>query len=214
MKKVYFISGLGADSRSFGFLNLSFCEPQYIEWLKPDATDTLASYAEKLFRVINDEEATIVGLSFGGMLATEIAKNHPKTKVIIVASSKTYKEIPAYLRFWRHVPIYRLHSNKMKSYGGNVVYKIIGTKGKEQRKIQEEILRDSDPAFTKWAIHSILTWTNETVPPNVVHIHGTADRLLPYRYVKADYTIANGQHVMIMDEAEEVSALLCKLIDS
>ena len=49
-------------------------------------------------------------------------------------------------------------------------------------------------------------------PKNVIHIHGTADRLLPYRYVKADYIINNGEHVMIMDKGEEVSELLKKLI--
>lgn len=212
MKKVYFISGLGADSRSFGFLDLSFCDGQFIQWLPPSPGETLASYAEKLFTSINDEKATIVGLSFGGMLATEIAKKHPGTKVIIIASSKTHLEIPLYLRVWRHLPIYRFHSNRTKNYAGQFVLSILGTKGIEQRKLQQQIMKDSDPLFTRWAIHAILNWNNTVIPKNVIHIHGTADRLLPYRYVKADYIINNGEHVMIMDKAEEVSELLKKLI--
>lgn len=212
MQKVYFISGLGADSRSFGFLDLSFCDPHFIQWITPSFDETLGSYAEKLFASINDEKAVIVGLSFGGMLAAEMAKRHPGTKVIIIASAKTRFEIPRYLRFWRHFPIYKLHSNRTKSYAGNLVLSILGTKGAEQRAVQQQILRDSDPVFTRWAIHAILNWNNTVIPKNVIHIHGTSDKLLPFSYVKADHIINNGEHVMIMDKAAEVSLLLKKIV--
>ena len=208
MRNVYFISGLGADNRSFGFLDLSFCNVQFVEWVEPVPGETLESYAERLFTSIDDEEATIVGLSFGGMLATEIAKKHPRTKVIIIASSKTYREIPLYLRFWRHFPIYKLHSNKIKNYSGRFVLNILGAKGVEQKKVQRQILRDSDPSFTRWAMDAIVNWRNEQVPENVIHIHGTADKLLPIRYVKAHYQITDAEHVMIMDRSKEISQLL------
>jgi pimeloyl-ACP methyl ester carboxylesterase len=212
MKKVYFIPGLGADSRSFGFLDLSFCDGQFVKWIKPHPKEKLSSYAERLFECINDEEATIVGLSFGGMLATEIAKGHPQTKVIIIASSKTHLEIPNYLRFWRHFPIYKLHSNRIKNSAGGFVLSILGAKGVEQKKLQLDIMKDSNPAFTRWAMDAIVNWNNTVVPKNIVHIHGSADKLLPHRYVKADYTIKDGEHVMIMDRAQEVSQLLKQLI--
>ena len=214
MKKVYFIAGLGADSRAFSFLNLHFCNPQFIQWVPPQMNETLPSYAEKLFAVIRDEEAIIVGLSFGGMLATEIAKKHPATKVIIIASAKSYHEIPSYLRFWRHFPIYKFHSDQIKNSAGNVVLSILGAKGIEQKKLQLEIMKDSDPMFTRWAINAIVNWRNTTIPKNVVHIHGTADKLLPYRYVKADYTIRGGEHVMVMDRPQELSQLLKQLISA
>lgn len=212
MKKVHFIPGLGADSRSFGFLDLSFCDAQYIKWIKPLPKEKLASYAERLFESIGDEEATIVGLSFGGMLATEMAKKRPGTKVIIVASSKTHFEIPNYLRFWRFFPIYKLHSNRIKNRAGEFVLDILGAKGVEQKKLQLQIMKDSDPSFTRWAMHAIVNWHNTTVPKNLIHVHGTADKLLPYRYVKANYAIDGGEHVMIMDRARELSELLKQLI--
>ena len=193
-------------------MDLSFCHPIFISWKTPVERETLPSYAERMFADINDEEATIVGLSFGGMLATEIAKKHPRTKVIIVSSAKTHREIPGYLRFWRHFPIYKLHSDKMKNVSGRFVLSILGSKGVEQKKLQLQILKDSNPAFTRWATDAIVNWNNIVVPKNVTHIHGTADKLLPYRYVKADYTIPGGEHVMLMDMPAEVSALLKQLI--
>lgn len=212
MKKVYFISGLGADKRSFSFLDLSFCEPHFIEWVKPATGETLASYAEKLFTSIDGEQATIVGLSFGGMLATEIAKNHPRTKVIIISSAKTFGEIPRYLRVWQHLPVYKLHSGRFRDFAGPFVLSLLGSKGREQQKVQREILKDSDPVFLRWAMDVIVKWKNAIVPPNVTHIHGSADKLLPWRYVRDHYTIPGGEHVMIMDMHGEVSALLKQLI--
>jgi hypothetical protein len=106
-----------------------------------------------------------------------------------------------------------LHGQKIKNHSGKFVLSILGTQGEEQKKVQREILRDSDTYFTRWAVHAILTWRNTTVPENVIHIHGSADRLLPYKYVKAHYTIDKGEHVMIMDNAKEISELLKKLID-
>lgn len=162
---------------------------------------------------MNDEEAIIVGLSFGGMLATEMAIHHPRTKVIIVSSAKTYKELPFYLRMWRHLPVYKLHSQKNKILMGRFALNILGSKGEEQKKLQLQILTDSDPSFTRWATGAILNWKNTIVPKNVVHIHGTADKLLPYRFVKADYTVDGGEHVMLMDMHSTISALLKKIVE-
>lgn len=212
MKKVYFIAGLGADKRAFSFLNLDFCQPQFIDWVKPNREETLASYADVLFSYIKDEEATIVGLSFGGMLATEIAKKHPATKVIIVSSAKTYQEIPFYFRIWRHLPLYKFHSNKIKNTLGPVTLRLFSARGVEQKKMQLLIMKDTDPAFLSWAMGAIVNWKNTIIPKNVTHIHGTGDKLLPYKYVKANHTIKDGQHVMIMDHAKELSQLLKQLI--
>ena len=174
--------------------------------------ETLQSYALRLFTLINDEQATIVGLSFGGMLATEMAKAHPLTKVILISSAKTFNEIPPYLRFWRRLPIYKYVSNNSMKISGGIVLRILGAKGKKQQQLQQQIIKSSNPQFTKWAMDAIVKWRNKTVPPNVTHIHGMADKLLPYRYVKADHSIKDGEHVMVMDRATELSALLKQLI--
>ena len=212
MKKVYFISGLGADRRAFNFLNLSFCVPIFIEWPQHVPGDSLATYAQKIFQIIQDEKAIVVGLSFGGMLATEIAKNHPETKIILLSSCKTRKEIPGYLRFWRYLPVYKFYSHRLKKFAGLLSSNVLGAKGAEQQNIQRQILRDSNPPFTRWAINAILHWCNNDIPKNLTHIHGTKDSLLPFKYVKADHRIEGGSHLMVMDKASELSALLKRLI--
>jgi hypothetical protein len=41
---------------------------------------------------------------------------------------------------------------------------------------------------------------------------GADARLLPYRYVKADHTINKGGHIMIVNQAKQIDALLQNLL--
>ncbi|MGZ8510023.1 MAG: alpha/beta hydrolase [Chitinophagaceae bacterium] len=210
MQKVYFISGLGADKRAFTFLDLSFCEPIFVDWISPLKKEPLKNYALRLRQQINDEHPVVVGVSFGGMLATEMAKADEQMKAIIIASNKSADEFPAYLRFAKYFPVYKWLPEKILKVP-NLTW-ILGAKGDEQKKLLRDILADADPAFLKWAIGAIVNWTGKTIPPNVKHIHGTADKLLPCRYVNADFKIPGGTHLMSINKPEEVSGLLKLLI--
>lgn len=212
MKKVYFISGLGADRRVFSFLDLSFCEPIYVDWIDPMKKESLQSYALRLRKEIPESDAVIVGISFGGMLATEMAKADPNVKVIIIASNKTANEFPKYIKAAKYFPIYKWLPGSILKNSAYLLKRVISRNGKEQKKVLLAIIRETDMHFAKWSFTAILNWDNKEVPKNLIHMHGTADRLLPHRLVKADHLIKGGNHVMPMDSHEEVSALLKDLI--
>jgi hypothetical protein len=212
MKKVYFISGLGADKRIFSFLDLSFCEPVFVDWITPLKNESLQSYAVRLGKNIPGKDPVIIGISLGGMLATEIAKVNSSAKVIIISSNKTAEEFPFYLRIGKYLPIYKWLPDKFLKQRHALYSWIFGTKGEQEKMVLRQIIAESDMRFVKWSIDAILSWKNSDIPPNLVHIHGTADALLPYRFVKADFTIKNGKHVMPLDKHEEISRLLKKLV--
>lgn len=212
MKKVYFISGLGADKRAFSFLDLSFCVPVFIEWINPLKNESLQGYALRLKEQITGPEPIVVGVSFGGMLATEIAKTDPAIKAIIISSNKVSKEFPKIYLTGKYLPLYKWIPSGFLKKATIIRSMFFSPIGKNQKKIFQQILNDTDTKFTKWAIFSILNWKNEIIPGNIIHIHGTSDKLLPYRLVKADYTIQKGSHLMIMNHHKEISELLKKLI--
>ena len=212
MKKVYFISGLGADKRVFSFLDLSFCEPIFIDWIKPLKKESLESYAIRLRSLIPEAAPTIVGISLGGMLITEMAKFDKNANGIIISSNKTKDEFPKYLRFAKFFPIYRWFPSKIsKKIMLNFKW-ILGVKGKNQKRLLRQIIIESDMNFVKWAIDVILNWRNDKVPDNIIHIHGTSDKLLKDRFVKANYTVKGGTHVMTINKSEEVSNILKTLL--
>jgi len=212
LKKVYFISGLGADKRVFSFLDLSFCEPIFIDWIIPLSKESLKDYALRLREQIKDNSPTIIGISFGGMLVTEMAKADNNIKGIIISSNKSIAEFPKRLKLSKYLPAYQwLPDSVLKKIMLSTKW-VLGPKGKEQKKILRQIILNADMSFTKWAIYAILNWNNEQIPVNIIHIHGTSDMLLPYSLVKADFTIENGTHVMPMDNHEEISTLLKQLV--
>ena len=60
----------------------------------------------------------------------------------------------------------------------------------------------------KWAINEILNWQNRIRPENITHIHGTADKLFPFKLTKADISIKDGGHLMVYVNAEVMSDII------
>jgi len=211
--KVYFISGLGADERAFQSLELNNIEPIYLNWIAPLKRESIESYAKRMAEGITEPNPVIVGLSFGGMVAIEIAKIIAVRKLILISSAKGRNELPPYFRAGRYIPLHKVLPVSGTFLITPIIFYVNNIKNKNQKKILKEIINSSsNKVFIQWAVDRIVNWNNKEKPTNIVHIHGDADKLLPYKYVKADHTIKNGGHFMIVNQAKEISALLNKLI--
>ena len=212
MQTIYFISGTGSSKKLFNFLDLSFCNPVFVDWIKPLENESLQHYALRLKETIRDKSPIIVGVSFGGMLASEMARADPSAKVIIISSNKTSDEFPKYLRIGNYFPVYKWVPQNLLKHKHLFTQFVFGAKGKEQKALHRILLQENDIPLTQWSIGAILKWKSTAAPKNIIHIHGTADTLLPYKLVTADYTIKGGTHMMIMDRADEIVSILKKLI--
>lgn len=215
-KRIYFISGLGADRRAFRKLTF----PQdfdlvYLDWISPRKNESLEDYASRL--ALNIDTSTpfyLIGLSFGGMLATEIAKKLKPVHTFLISSSPVYKQLPWYYRMPGRLRLQKLIPIRSLKKGSRIVMKLLGARTHDERMLLKQLVADSDPAFMKWALTSILTWRNKDRPANLTHIHGTADLILPIRYYKPDVIIPNGGHFMVYANAEEISAYIRQKITS
>jgi pimeloyl-ACP methyl ester carboxylesterase len=213
LKDIYFISGLGADERVFRLLKFEGYRPVHIHWLDPKRGETIADYAQRLTAQINSDCPIIIGLSFGGMIAVEIAKQISVDKVILISSVKTESEIPFYFRLFRWLPIHRVIPFKSLLWIGYwFAFWIFSLEMPDERQLLKAILLDTDAHFIKWAIHKVVTWKNETIPDHVYHIHGTSDRIFPLRFIDADFLIEKGGHFMVMNRAAQVSKLIEKIM--
>lgn len=210
--EVFFLSGLGADKTVFQFLDLSYCQPVFIDWLPPEKNEPLQDYALRLKDKFIPDDATIVGLSFGGMLATEIAKQYSSVKPILISSAKTKSELPTIYTTGKYFPLHQWSPYKLQKWFMLQIKWFFGITSKKALKIYEEIIRNSNPAFNVWAVDAILNWNNSDVPNNIVHIHGTHDLVLPYKYVQCNYAVRKGGHLMIMEQADILSGFLKNII--
>ncbi|WP_051584663.1 alpha/beta fold hydrolase [Pedobacter jeongneungensis] len=97
----YFICGLGADKRIFAKLKLDEkINMIHVDWIKPVKNESLSAYAERLSKVIdNAQPFALVGVSFGGMIAVEIAKILNPVSTIIISSTMLSNHLPVLYRF-------------------------------------------------------------------------------------------------------------------
>ena len=206
MKSVYLISGLGADRRVFDYVCFDYCRVFHIEWVEPTGRETISSYATRLLDQITTQRPILIGVSFGGMVAVEIAKQIETEKVILVSSVKTRYDIPRHYRTAGRLGFHRFVPATLFKVVTPVTYWFFGTTTDQERKLLKSIIADTDVRFLTWAIACILNWRNEHTLPNLVHVHGANDRIFPFR--TAHFRIADGGHLMIVNRAEEIDRII------
>jgi len=210
MREIYLLSGLGADKRVFDFLDFSGYKVNYVDWVDPFDNESIESYAKRLLVQIRTNRPIIIGVSFGGMVAVEIAKQIETDKVILISSAKTKFDIPAYFRIVGQVGLNKLIPARILKTVNGLTYWFFGTKTKKENELLTAIIKETDNRFLKWAVDKITNWRNTTLITNLIHIHGTHDKILPFKM--ADFKISNGGHLMIINKGEEISRLIHRIL--
>jgi hypothetical protein len=212
---IYFISGLGADERVFQKLTLpEKYQINHIKWPELSENETLKSYCHKISELIDtSQDFSLIGLSFGGIVATEITKFLKPKITIIISSISTRDELPFHYKICRLLKLNKI----VPAFSMNKVYPFtywyFGVKEQADKKLLKQVIKDTSPKFLKWAINEILNWQNEIRPNNLFHIHGTSDRLFPFSQTNADQSVKNGGHLMVYTNANKVSALIQDRLD-
>ncbi|WOD38045.1 alpha/beta hydrolase [Nodosilinea sp. E11] len=214
-REIYFISGLGADWRVFQRLRLEGYRPVHIRWEHPQRGESIEQYAQQLLEQVTGESPIFVGLSFGGLMAVEMAKLSNPAQVIVISGATTGEQIPAYFKLLRWLPLQCVLPLKQllwAVYG--VLAWLFGLKDPDDRSLFKQILMDTDPGFLKWAINRVVGWRNQVVPKNLVQIHGERDRVFPSGHRSADVVVPEGGHLMVLTRAEELSELLMAVLET
>jgi pimeloyl-ACP methyl ester carboxylesterase len=199
---------LGTDERVFKNIDLTEFKPVFIKWIKPQTNESIESYATRLLCQIKDPNPILIGLSFGGIMAIEVAKQIETHKIIIISSAKDKTEIPFYYRMAGRSNIHNLVPLRLLKNSNGLTNWFFGTTSPEECELLREITNNTDSKFVKWAVDKIVKWTNTQVPKNLYHIHGTKDRLLPLKESRYDKPIPGGGHLMILNKAEQLTKII------
>lgn len=211
-KHLYIFSGLGADERVFQGLDFSNFSTTFIKWIEPLKKETIETYTTRLLDQITTQNPVLIGLSFGGMVAVEVAKQIETENVILIASVKTYYELPFYYRFAGKLNLHKLLPTSILKRSNFFTNWLFGTSSTDDKQLLKQILLDTDQTFLKWAIGQIVSWKNQTLIKNTVHVHGSNDRILPIKYVNCDVIIDKGGHLMTHNKSFEMNTVLNKLM--
>lgn len=208
MKTIYCISGLGADERAFSKLKVDGYELKVIPWLMPEKNETIIHYATRMRTGITGKNPILMGLSFGGMVCTEIARQIPVQKIIIISSIKSSKEIPLWMKTVAALRLNKIVPLKSTKLTQPIQNRMLGVQSDEEKKLVASLRQQADLPYTNWAVNQALNWKNSWKHPHIYHIHGEKDNMFPIKNIRADYVIKNGGHFMIMNRATEVSACI------
>ncbi|MFY7840077.1 MAG: alpha/beta fold hydrolase [Lacibacter sp.] len=207
-QRIYCISGLGADEKVFSQLKLTDCELIFLQWFPPQESESIQLYAKRMAALIKDARPVLLGVSFGGMVAVEIAKLINIEKLILVSSPVTKVEQPWWMRYAGRLGLHKLVKPKPHPLLYPVENFFLGTSSKTERRMANRFRKNIDRRFMHWAINEIVTWSNVTKPANCIQIHGTNDKLFPVRKSGAAHIVKGGGHFMIYNKAAEISTII------
>lgn len=211
---VYLISGLGADRRAFAYLKL---DPSLnlipIEWIDALPNETLEAYALRLAQKIDTTQPfCLIGLSLGGIMASEISTVLKPQKTILLSSVSCYNELPVLYKLGGKLKLHKLIPESAGNKANALLYWLFGLTQKQDKNMLKQVMADSNTRFTKWAMNAVTQWSKKMPSTNIIRIHGDHDRVLPITSFKPDYIVKNGGHLMVANRAIEVSRILNEIL--
>jgi len=214
--KIYTVSGLGSNGLVFDRLEFP---PEYqmtaLPWVLPLDKETIVDYSQRLAEGIDErEDFIILGLSFGGILAQEVAKiKHPR-KLFLFNTIKSNSEKPLwikankYLKLHKVFPYFILNNTPFVKYASKFL-KILNP----DRPDIDAAYTLRDRKYTQWAFEQITYWDNrDELPFEVYHFHGNLDLIFPIWNIRHPIRIRQGGHLAIYEKAKQINAILSNLL--
>ena len=212
---VYFLPGLAANSSIFKHIQLdtNIFEMHFLEWMIPFDDESISEYAIRFCKKINHENAILVGVSFGGIIAQEMNLVYDFKKIIIISSVKARHELPIHLQLAGKTKVYKLLPTSLFAQNIDLLSKYAFGKPIVKRlDLYKQYLSITDKRYLDWAIKQVVSWNQETSDPNLVHIHGDQDIIFPIENMKNCIIVEGGTHIMILNRYKWLNENLPKLM--
>jgi len=212
-KTIYFIPGTGADGRLFERIHIKQYDTIWLEYLVPEKHEIFSHYIGRMAAKIDTSEAySIVGVSLGGMIATELADRLHPEEVVVIAGAKRASELPNHYHLFRYLPLHRVIGGRMMIWGTKLMQPLFEPMEADQQAVFRSMISQKSPHFIKSAVRWMINWKRDDYRTDIYHIHGAKDHTLPIKNVEANYVIEEGGHMITYDRAEEISSLLKEVI--
>lgn len=208
MQKILLLTGMTPDHRIFDRLLPLLPTAIVVDWIPPIANESIASYAARLSRTLYHEGPVVVcGVSFGGIVARELASCLNATSCVLISSVRSPRELPPWFRIFRVVAP-RPAEAIMRTIGAIASYWPRRLKSSSTWRLMK--LGGKSGEWHRWATAAVLNWNLSKGAERIrsIHIHGDRDATFPLRYTSADTVIHGGGHVLPLTHCEEIAEKL------
>jgi len=213
---VYFMPGMAANASIFEFIKLPEDEfkMHFLKWIIPREGESLKDYALRMNKYITHENAVLVGVSFGGVIVQEMAKNLSLKRLIIISSVKCRGELPRRMRYAASTGLFKLIPTSLLDYVDHFEKIAVGDFIKKRAKLYRQYLSVRNQRYLKWAIKNMVLWDCAQAASGIIHIHGDKDEIFPIKYIPSCITVKGGTHIMILNRYRWFNKYLPGLIRS
>ena len=215
--KILLIPGLGYDCRIFDNLDLSEFDVQRLDWIEPNASETIHDYSQRLFSKVKNtsEDLVIIGHSLGGMVAQEIASVNKIEKIILISSLQSRKELPFSFKLIKPLMLHKFFTKAMTINTIRFWGKSHGFDHESYKALFKSMVAKQTNSYLQWALRELSSWKEpkDLSKTKIVHIHGTKDKTLPYKLIlNLDFTIEEGSHICVLKKADKISELIKNVV--
>ncbi len=211
---VYFVPGLAAGKEIFENIKLpeELFKVHFVEWKIPERKESIENYAQRMASEVKEENAVLIGVSFGGVMVQEMSAFLNLRKLIVISSVKSKHELPVRMILARKTLAYKLVPTKMILSADDLSKFAIGKKTKKRLQLYQQFLSVRNENYLDWAIENMTCWNREQADEQVIHIHGDKDFVFPIDKIKNCIVIEGGTHIMILNRFKWFNKNLPKII--
>jgi pimeloyl-ACP methyl ester carboxylesterase len=203
---IYILSGLGADDRVFSRIN--FPENHtHLVWIENKPNESLQGYAARMAQKIEHPNPIIIGLSFGGIVAQEIAAIISVKEVILISTIRSLYDSPWYFNLAGKLGMIHLIPNLILAKPNIFVAYAFSLTAGEDKTVLNSCFDTTTSAHIKWALKHIAKWKGLESNTPIFQIHSRQDRIFTSRKSLAN-TYINGGHFAVYTNASEINEIL------
>ena len=209
------LPGMGADERLFGPQRACGFDFEVPTMPIPHPHDDMPAYAARLREILGLTGPCVVGgVSFGGMVACELAAICQARCVILIATCRDISAIPGY--YWWVDKVARFLPDAVIRHRCGASSRIMSkleSLNDQQRELIRDMASNIPVPLLRGAGRMILNWAGRRqLPCPAYQIHGATDRIIPLRGVQPDEVVPRGGHLINLTHADQVNRFIARCL--
>lgn len=209
-KRVVLFSGMGGDDRLFRSIRIPEAEIVTPDHTEPAHGETLTQYASRVADDLDIQPAYIIGgVSFGGMLAGEIARQRPVAGLILLGSCLRPSRLPWSYRWLerlgRFIPDFVLG---LRSWPPLVRWRFAPLTHDAETCLIEMASCYPAEQLREFG-RMVIDWPGvDNIPCPVLSIHGEWDRIIPLKCAEPDVILKDAGHAFTLTHADQTNSAI------
>jgi len=205
--------GLGATPHIFDKLDIpSEYQVIYLHWLMPEKDESLQNYVRRLIETQVKETTSppiLLGMSFGGIIINEMAKQISVQALVFISTAKSYRELPPKYTLGRWLKIYKWTPFGWLKDPTKLKPLLPFKKLKKRLDIYNYYLERREAYYFEWSVYQVLHWKGTLPKVPFLHISGDKDTMFPIKYLEPPFkVIPGGTHMAILTHTRQINTYL------